>query len=205
MENFLKQNRIDWLYHFTRAENLPSILKYGLLPRETLELSCIDSQFNDNYRYDKCLNAVCMSIEFPNYRMFYKYRKQNPSIDWVVIRLDAQILCDYECVYCWTNAGSANMYDTSIEERMGKEAFFDLFKDRNGYPQRDELNIPMYYPTNPQAEVLVLGSIPVSYIQKIYVNSTSTLMKYKDIVPHNIDILIESEAFSYRKDWSFWQ
>ena len=76
MESFLKQNRIDWLYHFTRVENLPNILKYGLLPRETLEWNGIGSQFNDNYRHDCCLDAVCTSIEFPNYKMFYKYRME---------------------------------------------------------------------------------------------------------------------------------
>lgn len=72
MERILKQRQIDRLYHFTQAENLSNIFRYGLLPREILENEEIDSCFNDDYRFDNCLNAVCMSIEFPNYKMFYK-------------------------------------------------------------------------------------------------------------------------------------
>ena len=69
MEQLLKQRRIDWLLHFTQAENLPNIFKYGLLQRSILETSRIKSCFNDEYRYDECTDAVCTSIEFPNYKM----------------------------------------------------------------------------------------------------------------------------------------
>lgn len=75
MKRFLKQRQINNLYHFTQAGNLLNIFKYGLLSREILEEEGIHSYFNDNYRFDNCPHAVCMSIEFPNYKMFYKLRK----------------------------------------------------------------------------------------------------------------------------------
>ena len=97
MKELLKQRRVDYLYHFTRAVNLYNIFEYGLLPREDLDEEDIESEYNDAYRYDDCLDAVCMSIEFPNYRMFYKLRQDNPDVDLAVLRQDAQILHKYEC------------------------------------------------------------------------------------------------------------
>lgn len=123
MERILNDRQIEWLVHFTRAENLPNIFKYGLLPRSILLFNDISSCFNDNYRYDNCENAVCTTIEFPNYKMFYPLRQNNPEVDWAVLLLDAQIICDFECAFCSTNAGSAAMYNITIKERKGKGIF----------------------------------------------------------------------------------
>lgn len=180
MEKLLEQLQIDTLYHFTQADNLPNIFQYGLVPRSELERNNINSKFNDNCRYDKLTNAVCTSIEFPNYKMFYKLRKNNPSVDWAVLKLDARIMYDFSCVYCWTNAGDASMYNIPLPQRMGKNAFLELFKDYPNYPSRKQLNIPCYYPTNPQAEVLLFGTIPTTYIQQIYFEDIITFIKYKN-------------------------
>lgn len=204
MEELLKQRQIDRLYHFTQAENLSNIFKYGLLPRNILEDSTIPSCFNDDYRYDNCLNAVCMSIKFPNYKMFYRLRQDNSDVDWAVLRLNAQILCDFPCAYCWTNAGNSTMYNTPLEERMGTNAFLELFEDRPNYPKREELNIADWYPTNPQAEVLVFGTIPIRYIENVYFENRQTLVKYKEIIPNYINTAINSSVFKYRNDWEFW-
>ncbi|MFT4105506.1 MAG: DarT ssDNA thymidine ADP-ribosyltransferase family protein [Lacrimispora sp.] len=204
MEQILKQRQIDRLYHFTQAENLPNIFSYGLLPREILEDNNIHSCFNDDYRYDDCLNAVCTSIEFPNYKMFYKLRQDDLDVDWVVLRLNAQILCDYQCAYCWTNAGNSTMYNTPINERMGTDAFLELFENRPNYPKREELSIKKWYPTNPQAEVLVFGEIPISYIDNVYFENTRILARYKNTIPNGIEAGVNNTVFRYREDWDFW-
>ena len=204
MEQLLNERKIEWLLHFTQAENLSNILKFGLLPRSVIKNYGIQSSFNDEYRYDNCLNAVCMSIEFPNYKMFYKLRQDNPDIEWVVLLLDAKILCDFECAFCYTNAGSATMYNIPIEQRMGKEAFLHLFEDCPNGPTRKELNIGDWYPTNPQAEVLVFDSISVDYILKVYFQEEKTFNKYCGSIPSFIKTGIKKKAFSYRKDWDFW-
>ena len=79
MNRILEQKRIDTLYHFTRTENLENIFQYGIIPREVLDRRRIKSSYNDEFRYDDCLDAVCTSIEFPNYKMFYKLRQENPE------------------------------------------------------------------------------------------------------------------------------
>ena len=71
LNDFLCKNQIDTLYHFTRVENLANIINYGLVPRNIIESNNIDSHFNDEWRYDNCTDANCLSIEFPNYKMFH--------------------------------------------------------------------------------------------------------------------------------------
>ncbi len=204
MKRILKQRQIDRLYHFTQAENLSNIFNYGLLPRNILVNKKIHSCFNDEYRYDRCPNAVCMSIEFPNYKMFYSLRQNNPDIDWAVLQLDAQILCDYQCAFCWTNAGDATMYNIPLGERTGTEAFSGLFEDRPSYPQREELNLRDWYPTNPQAEVLVFGTIPARYITNVYFHNEQTFDRYKNDIPGCIAASINTKVFSCRNDWKSW-
>ena len=97
MKEFMRSRQIDTLFHFTRANNLPNIFQYGLLPKESLLDNEIDAEFNDRYRYDGCEDALCASLEFPNYKMFYSLRTDNPDVDWAVIKLDARILLDYDC------------------------------------------------------------------------------------------------------------
>lgn len=204
MESILMERQIDRLYHFTQVENLPSILEFGLLPRSVLEDSGIHSEYNDKYRYDDCPDAVCMSLEHPNYKMFYSLRRNNPSQNWVVMLLNISILLDYRCAYCSTNAGDSSMYCIPIKERMGKEAFIKLFNEDPFQPTRAQMGIPSYYPTNPQAEVLVFDRIPSSYIEAVYFEKVDIFRKYGTMIPSGIESRVDSKVFSYRSDWSFW-
>ena len=213
MKTILKERRIKRLFHFTQATNLSNIIKNGLLPRNELKKYGIRSDINDEYRYDECLDAICTSIEFPNYKMFYKLRKENPDNDWAVIELDAQVLCDFQCAYCWTNAGDAVMYTTPVEQRRSKGVFLDLFEDIPDYlkigrhqdcPRREELHIPDRYPTNPQAEVLVFGVIPIEYIRAVYFENIRLMKKYIDDIPNDINVECNREFFNCRRDYKFW-
>ncbi len=205
MDKILKQKNIDTIYHFTRAENIINIFKYGIIPREILDRQEIVSCYNDEYRYDGCMDAVCTSIEFPNYKMFYKLRQENPGVDWVVLKLDAQILCDFQCAYCWTNAGDASMYNIPIEERMGVDSFLELFINKEGYPKREDLHIYDWYPTNPQAEVLVFGIIPINYMRNIFFETDEVRQRYLDIIPGDVASRVCKDVFCPRKDWEAWR
>ena len=205
MRNILKRRQIRKLYHFTQTDNLKNIFKYGLLSRCELESRGIDSFINDEYRYDECLNAICTSIEFPNYKMFYKLRQENPDIDWAVLEFDASIICDFNCAFNWTNAGDSKSYNIPLNQRMTKSALEDLFTDKEGYPSRDELKIPDCYPTNPQAEVLIFDRIPIDYINSVSFKNEDTLFKYKEIVPHSICAIIDDGLFRWRNDYEYWR
>ncbi len=152
-----EQRGIKYLVHFTRMDNLASILKHGLLGRERLEKMRIPYVYNDEQRIDRCSDAICLSISFPNYKMFYVYRKKLESAKWVVLVLKRDILWELDCAFCQENAASNNVRFIPLEERKKGSALEDLFTeyDKIHDVQRSSLGIPPEYTTNPQAEVLV--------------------------------------------------
>ena len=194
IKRIVEQRQIDTLYHFTQAENLSNIFKYGLLSRKTLEeKKYIESHFSDDKRDDDCRQAVCMSIEFPNSKMFYIKQVAYSKVDWVVLELDARILYEYDCAFCEINAANHLIREKSFEERMGAEAFKILFRPSNAETQCD------WYPFDVQAEVLVRleheKNIPASYIENIYFKDRETYDKYRKKVPDGIDVTVNSKFF----------
>lgn len=205
VSKLLKERNVEWLFHFTRAENLPNIVKYGIMPRNYLELKDIEMIINDPYRYDGCENAICLTVEFPNYKMFYKLRMQNEEVKWAVVKLDAKLICDLECAFCNDNAGSAKVYNIPINERKGEKAFERMFDELpNGYT-REELNIDSWFPTSPQAEILVFDIVPITYFNSIFFDNNRTYNKYKELIPPEIEIKIDNKVFYPRKDWELWR
>ena len=141
-------------------------------------------------------------------KLFYSLRKSQTDTEWAVLELDARILLDLKCAFCWTNAGSEESYSIPIKDRMTVSAFEELFENKEGYPSRELLNIPDYYPTNPQAEVLVFSSIPVKYVKAVYLSSSSTfatLNKYSCFKPNHIKLSQNDSYFRYRIDWEYWK
>lgn len=200
ISDFMEQRGILHLCHFTRVENLESILKYGLVPRSFLD----DEQaiVNDAFRYDRCENAVCTTIEFPNYKMFYQLRCDNPNTQWAVLRLDAQILTDFDCAFCQVNAGSAASFTIPLSERKGADALAKLYAPVVDGVRRSLL-IPPSYPTSPQAEVLVFNTIPPEYIEAVYFNSVEVLRFFKSMA-YPVHMTVDTDWFSPRTDYRLW-
>lgn len=92
IRKFVESRGITSLLHFTKVANVPGILSHGLLGRKTIARRGLDAEFNDQYRYDNAADAVCASISFPNYKMFYSLQLKNSDEDWVVISLHPKIL-----------------------------------------------------------------------------------------------------------------
>lgn len=216
IEQIIKQRRIDGLYHFTPAENLKSIFQNGIVPRKTLVQNGITFQHTDDERKDMRKNTVSTSISFPNHKMFsYKRKKMSSEEymmakrkrkpisekDWAVLRLDTDIMCDFKCAYFWSNAACHEFIKEErnekgelikrtpkpIEQRMGKEAFEELFYDYeidefDGSSRRARNSLSDAYPTDPQAEVMVFGTIPIHYILNVYFEDVDTLKKYRDSI-----------------------
>ena len=172
-----KCKNIDAIYHFTHKSNLSSILEYGILTRTNLDNMNLRYAFNDQMRLDGVLDSISLSFSHPNFKMFYKYRKQT-SDDWVVLKISPSLIYGKEqqtfnrvehlnylnkAVFCNTNAASNKMRNLSIEERMTCNAFLDMFESPIGRA------LPTYTYDN-QAEILYLGDIPVDFIEEIYTN-----------------------------------
>lgn len=195
------------LIHFTRKENLKSILQHGLINRR--ELSRLPESerpiFNDQERFDGHIEAICLSVSFPNYQMFYKLNKDKPD-DWVVLLLDSSILWDLDCAFCQTNAASSKIIRVPLEQRKTFEALKQMFIDEENV-SRKELGIPANFTTNPQAEVLVFDTIPVKYIRGVNFRSISAMKTWQNLnsYPENISLVASDTFFKPRSDWPKWQ
>jgi hypothetical protein len=100
MKEIVKNRKIKHLIHFTRIENLKSILSDGIKTRENLEESGKGIIFNDTDRADNCTNAICCSICHPNYKMFYSLRQRDSNKEWVVIAIKKDIIWKKDCAFC---------------------------------------------------------------------------------------------------------
>ncbi|EMF8479020.1 DarT ssDNA thymidine ADP-ribosyltransferase family protein [Morganella morganii] len=158
IREIVEQRNITRLFHFTHVDNLSSILVNGLMSRSELDKSTSKYDYNDEDRIDGHLDAICVSISFPNSRMFYKYRMLKPG-NWAVLEITPSVLWDKNCAFYPTNAASNNVRFNDPDLMKGSEAFADLFLDNIFGIQRDE-GLLAKYPTDVQAEVLVFESIP---------------------------------------------
>jgi cold shock CspA family protein/flagellar biosynthesis GTPase FlhF len=214
-----QQRGVTTCVHFTHVQNLRGILQNGLLSRRFLEQSAgnIQARSNDSLRLDKQREANCLSISFPNYRMFYKYRMENNNqADWVVLSLNASLLWELDCAFCKENAASSSVTIIPLNERKQVGSFQGMFEDTSQI-RREDLGIPAHYPTNPQAEVLVFEQISSDYIKAVdfknleaarqwLTNNQQWLTDNENINKRDIDNFFShgNHYFSPRLDYQSW-
>ena len=206
IQQICEERGLTTLVHFTRIENLQGILQEGLIGRRLLETRGQQFLFNDHDRVDGHKEAVCLSISFPNYQMFYKKRKSKKTVEsqWVILLLEAKVLWELDCAFCQRNAAHKSVSSIPLTDRKRPEALKGMFEDfYNIRPQ--DLSIPLDYPTHPQAEVLVFDPIPARYIKVIYFRDTDAQERW---LPINIGGAYEtstgSHYFKYRHDHEVW-
>lgn len=203
MESEVKSRSIDYIWHFTRIENVDSILANGLIPRATLEAQRVAVAYNDSYRMDGQRAANCLSIGHPNYKMFYSLRCQNSSQAWVVLAFKSDILWIKDCAFCHENAASNNVTAIPIQNRKGIAAFRGMFDPVAGKPDRETLKLPDNCPTNPQAEILVFETIEPQYIAAVITPDKQTEQALKARHP-NFNFLYHRAFYSARLDYEYW-
>lgn len=208
IKDFIKKNNINEIIHFTQLDNLESIMEKGLLSTYVLERNKIKFSRNDYNRFDNLTNTICVSIGFPNYKMFYRLRDSDSLKKWVILIIKPEILYEKTCVFCYENAASYNMNSKSIMERTGSQALENLFYkfvDINTGITRDEIGIRKNHTTNPQAEVLVFNRIEPSYIKGIVFSNEDRELckkytgKYKDV-----KVVSNNYYYRARSDYKFW-
>lgn len=206
IQEYCQSRQIQSLVHFTQIQNLRSIFDMGLLSQDELnkKLSNEQRRYNDQQRLDGHRDAICTSISYPNYRMFYSLSSSNQS-EWVILLINADVLWELDCAFCETNAASSAVLDVPLSERKKAEALVDLFGDYD-YVYRKDLNIPNNYPTNPQAEVLVFNPIPTRFFQEVVFHDNLSLFQW--ILKNNppqIQLKSDPSFFKPRIDWRRWR
>lgn len=204
MQEAVRRRGVEYVLHFTRVENLPSILRDGIVPRRTLEVAGRRAVFNDQLRLDGCTEASCFSIGHPNYKMFFSLRSQDADSEWVVIVCGADILWQMDCAFCIENAAKNAVTSIPIGNRKGVAAFEAMFAPIEGKPSRAEMKQADNTPTNPQAEVLVFGTVPPNHIRGILcptkAMADSLAIEYPGFGFHHVP-----EAFLPRHDYQHWR
>jgi len=201
LKDDIKAKNIRRVIHFTRIENLNKILQEGLRPRD--ELSTGEYIYNDEHRIDGYTNAVCCSICYPNYKMFYKLRMEDPTAEWVIIGIKTKVLWKKDVAFCFDNAASSDIITLPLEVLKGSEAFLKMFEEYDNKPSRHAMGLPDCYPTNPQAEVLVFDTIDPKDIFGLVFETQERKDEYKKRFP-DLQMLGNKKYFSARHDYDHW-
>lgn len=201
IQQFANEIGVKTLVHFTRESNLDSIFERGLVPRNMLEFERFEG-FNDAVRADRT-DAVCVSIGFPNYKMWYQVKEKNKGLDWVVLAIAPRALWELNCAFCSANAALAAIAAIPLAQRQTLLAFQGMYADVPG-KERARLGIPAWWPTNPQAEVLMLQGVPRGYILGVITLNPQQDARIKQRYP-GVQTQINAAYFRYRKDYEFWK
>lgn len=194
----LERRGIKYLLHFTRVENLESIFSHGFLPVSSQKLRGISAVRSDVNRFDGVLDGTSFSVMFPNYKMFYQLRTDNPLSDYAVLAVDANVLCDFEALFYPSNA-AATFGGGSVDD------FEKMFSDYPGFISRHELGIRDCYTTDPQSEIIIKGDIPAEYIKGVYFNDPYVCHVYSKFIPSWCQRDVSYSLFKYRSDYEYWR
>ena len=195
--DWLVSRNINRLVHFTAIQNVPKILKLGLIPRKYLELDIVrlslNSVFSDGQRYDGLPEYNCLSITSPNYKMFYQ-KRSNSNMGWAVVTFDPRVLTKRFFQFTPTNAASSSTIASAGV--LGAEKLFQLEK------LRQDLQLNLSEPTDPQAEALCDSILSPEFVMEVIVqNETDQAW----LARYGISSTCDHSFFEPRKDWKFWQ
>lgn len=173
--------KIPFLTHFTRAKNLPDIMRHGIYPVGRVAEIGLEPEVNDELRLDGHRDGTSLSIAFPNSRMFYKYRQENPEVEWAVLAIQPSVLWTKDCAFCRHNAADARISCQPLAHLKTSEAFIGMYEEIEGIPSRQEQRLKQFDPTDGQAEVLVFDVIEPDLIGAVAFDGAATRDAYQGL------------------------
>lgn len=199
IKQYADKRGVQVLYHFTRIENLESILKWGILSKAELTKRKITFQENDSNRYDKLLDFTSFSVSFPNYKMLHTLRSRKPSNEYILLEFPVDLISEKWCYFFPDNATKRK----DFTHRDGFSHLMGMFEFSED--SRSKTGIPYNYPTNPEAEILIVGHIDANKIVRIIFDKAESLFRYQQIVSIRPKLVFDRSYFGPRMDYKFWQ
>jgi len=179
IQEIVTQQEISCLVHFTRVENLESIMTHGIVPIATAREELQNVYSNDEYRWDGHSDASCLSISFPNSRMFYKCRQADVNADWVVLGVHPSILWLKDCAFCKQNVAKREISSQPLDLLKQPQSLLSMFQEVEGFVSRNEMRLKPFQTTDVQAEVLVFDVIEPQYIIGAVFNKSEVKSAYE--------------------------
>jgi hypothetical protein len=187
--DILNNRSIRYLVHFTPLDNINSILEKGLYSRGFIEESEAGifegNLFTDEFRLENMKEGICLSITFPNDKMFYiKRRDAKKGIQWGVVLIDANIIANLSCRFFPTNAALKDFRIFNETYFEGAAALNRMFCNELETSKQKIMREPYLLDkdtTCVQAEVMVLQHIPVEYIRGCIFDSNQLKEHYSNI------------------------
>ena len=211
----IRKRKISGLTHFTRIDNLRSILSTGILPRTIIQKNRAFEKavLSPTPMPEQWQSMVPLNVSFPDHRLFSQMRVHDPS-DWVVLVIDPKIIADIPAYFFPARAVDFINYAKSEDEVLtdfeSASAWDYLFTDQVG-AKRADLMIPDGYPTNPYTEVLTFFPIAPSSIIEIHFCND---YKFNQWILSNTEFALTQDRnrwacslqyFSPRSDASYWK
>lgn len=169
IRNAARHRDIRFLLHFTLTRNLSNIVQHGILPREMLYPAEFTAYAGAQHRLDASDQAVSFSISGASQKIFSAKSRDSKQAEWVMLFIDPSILWTHNCRFCFRNAATREMLDHR-GFLGGPWAFEQMFSDKmaptrfKGQAYREETGIPSFLPTDPEAEVQIIGSVSADQI-----------------------------------------
>lgn len=182
LQDVIRNRGLKYLVHFTSTLNLDSILEHGLYSQLDAENDVVDAYINDEDRHEGLKNGICLSLTFPNSKMFYSCRHRKNYPDWCVLVLDINILLNKECLFFDTNAAFGKFRCIDLKTLTSANALEGLFADK--IDNKDGvLDRPSYLLSNDatdvQAEIICMEHIESKYIKGAIFNKDSLKVTYE--------------------------
>lgn len=202
-----------YLYHFTHIDNLENILKHGLLSKKEIKIKSIKNISRDPLRADKLENCSSLSISHPNYKLIYtrKYKSDDNQVHDIVLQFATKKFDELDNKYYFFQSNAAKSifpkHDLSIYEGVeaAQKLFIEMFEHENVKYTREHCGINKYFPTFPEAEIMIEGRIPQEFINRIFVNSDNDKLIVNSILEKlnlsGIEVELDQSKFNRPNHW----
>jgi len=200
LKEYCDKRGVEELIHFAPISKMPFILRYGLLTNAILRNA--KSEVGDKSRFDGNDDHICLSIDFPNYKLFFKRRSDaGPAEEWCVLSISRALTWERSCIFYPCNAATGK----GAYGKRGINGLKEMFADTSEGRDRDRA-LKGSYTTNPQAEILVPDGVESEFIEKVYFRTESERDAHGSIVNNSgKQSLIRKDLFLPRCDYKSWR